>query len=122
MLTAAARRFLMLLGAISGIVVVVAFLLGLAFGASSPRAISLGFYLVGSFLLVTGFFWGNRGPARLRGEPGDEGPWGLGRRRGVRVATPEEHAEAVSTTGLFVSLGFILILFGVIADNRYGLF
>ena len=122
MFAAAARRFLLLLGGISGAVLVLAALLGLALGAPLSRAISVGFYLVGAFLLVAGFFMGNRGPARLRGEPGDEGPWGLGRKRGVRLATAEERADAVSTTGVFITLGFVLIVIGVIADSRYGLY
>lgn len=119
---AAARRFLLLLGGISGGVVVLAILAGLVLGAPLSRAISVGFYLVGAFLLVAGFFMGNRGPTRLRGEPGEEGVWGLGRRRGVRLATAEERADAVSATGVFITLGFILIVIGVIADSRYGLY
>jgi hypothetical protein len=121
-LAAAARRFLLLLGGISGLVLVLASLLGLALGTPLPRAISLGFYLMGAFLLVAGFFMGNRGHARLRGEPGDEGLWGLGRKRGVRLATSEEHADATATTTILITLGFILIVFGVIADSRYGLY
>jgi hypothetical protein len=121
-LVAAARRFLLLLGGISGAVLVLAALLALLLGTSLSRSVSVGFYLVGAFLLVAGFFTGNRGPTRLRGEPGEEGPWGLGRKRGVRLATAEERADAVSTTGVFISLGFVLILIGVIADSRYGLY
>jgi hypothetical protein len=97
-------------------------LLGLALGSSVSRAVSLGFYLTGAFLLVAGFFVGNRGPARLRGHPGDEGVWGLGRRKGVRLATAEEQAEAVSTTTIFVTVGLLLIVIGVIADSRYSLY
>lgn len=116
---AAARRFALLLAGSSALVVVVSSLLGLAFGASLSRAISLGFYLLGSFLLVAGFFMGSRGPARLRGEPGDEGPWGIGRKGGVRLATPEEHADAVATAGIFVTLGVVLVLLGVAVDDRF---
>jgi hypothetical protein len=119
---AATRRFLLLLGGISGAVLVLALLLGLVLGTSLSRAISVGFYLVGAFLLVAGFFMGNRGPTRLRGEPGEEGLWGLGRKRGIRIATPEERADAVSTTGVLITLGFVLIVIGVIADSRYGLY
>jgi hypothetical protein len=121
-LAAAARRFLLLLGGISGAVLVLAAALGLLLGTSLSRSVSVGFYIVGAFLLVAGFFVGNRGPTRLRGEPGDEGPWGLGRKRGVRLATPEERADAVSTTGVFITLGFVLIIIGVIADSRYRLY
>jgi hypothetical protein len=121
-LTAAARRLVLLLGGISGVVLVLAVVFGLALGTQFSRAISLGFYVVGAFLLVTGFFMGNRGPTRLRGEPGEEGPWGLGRKRGIRLATPEERADAVSTTGVLITLGIVLIVIGVIADSRYGLY
>jgi hypothetical protein len=121
-LTAAARRFVLLLGGISGVVLVLAVVFGLALGTPFSRAISLGFYVVGAFLLVTGFFMGNRGPTRLRGEPGEEGPWGLGRKRGIRLATPEERADAVSTTGVLITLGIVLIVIGVIADSRYGMY
>ena len=122
MLLAAGRRFLLLLGGVTGSVLLLSALLGLALGASLSRAISVGFYVVGAFLLMAGFFMGNRGPTRLRGEPGDEGLFGLGRKRGVRMATAEERADALSTTAVFISVGFILIVFGVVADSRYGLF
>jgi hypothetical protein len=122
MLAAAARRFALLFGALTAGIVLVSAFLGLALGSSLSRAVSLGFYLTGTFLLVAGFFLGNRGPARLRGQPGEEGVWGLGRRKGVRLATPEEQAEAVSTTTIFVTVGVLLILVGVIADSRYSLY
>jgi hypothetical protein len=121
-LVAAARRFALLLGGLTAAIVLLSALLGLAFGSSLARAVSLGFYLTGAFLLVAGFFLGNRGPARMRGQPGDEGLWGLGRRKGVRLATPEEQAEAVSTTTIFVTVGVLLILIGVAADSRYSLY
>jgi hypothetical protein len=119
---AALRRLVLLVLLCSAVTVVVSALLGVLAGASLDRAISLGFYGVGCFLMVSGFFVGNRGPARLRGQPGDEGVWGLGRRKGVRVATAEERAEAVSTTTIFVTVGLLLILVGVIADPRYSLY
>jgi hypothetical protein len=119
---AAARRFLILLGAVAGVVAAASLGLGLALGTSLTRAVSVGFYLVGAFLLVAGFFMGNRGPARLRGEPGDEGPWGLGRKHGVRLATSEERQEALANTAIFVTLGLALIVAGVLADSRYDLY
>jgi hypothetical protein len=122
MWAAAARRFLILLGATIGVVVAGSAVLGLALGTSVLRAISVGLYLMGAFLLVAGFFMGNRGPARLRGEPGDEGPWGLGRKKGVRLATAEERREALANTAIFVTLGLALIVVGVIADSRYDLY
>jgi hypothetical protein len=120
-LLAAARRFLVLLGVIAIGVVAVSLLLGLALGSSAQRAVSLGFYLVGSFLLVAGFFLGNRGPTRLKGEPGAEGPWGMGTRRRVRWATADEREAAINDSAILVALGLALILVGVAADNRYSL-
>jgi hypothetical protein len=127
MLLAAARRFgLLLLGLVVGTTVISA-LLGLLLGSSLNRAISIGFYLVGCFLLVAGFFIGNRGPARLKGNESETGSafggmFGIGGSRRLRWATPEEREEAISNSAVFVSLGFALILIGVITDNRFKLF
>jgi len=120
-LAAAARRFIVLFAGATAAVVVGSALLGLAFGSSLQRAISLGFYLVGSFMLVAGFFMGNRGPARLRGEPGSEGPWGFGSRKSLRWATAEEREDSLNSSAVFVALGLALIILGVAADNRYSL-
>mgnify|MGYP000285871889 FL=1 len=122
MLAAALRRLLLLLGGTVGAVAAGSVLVGLLFGASLWRSLSVGFYVVGSFLLVAGFFMGNRGPTRPRGEPGDEGLWGLGRRKGVRLATPDERRDALATTAIFVTVGLTLILVGVVADSRYDLY
>ena len=75
-------------------------------------------YLVGCFLLVAGFFVGNRGPARLgaasRGRRRDRRACSAsasGARR-VRWATLEEREEAISNSAIFVALGLALILSG----------
>jgi hypothetical protein len=122
MWSAATRRFLTLLGATAGVVAAGSALIGLVLGTSVWRSVSVGFYLVGSFLLVAGFFMGNRGPTRLRGEPGEEGVWGLGRKKGVRMATADERREALANTAIFVTLGIALIVVGVVADSRYDLY
>jgi hypothetical protein len=123
MLRAAARRFSLLLVATAGITSAVSLLFGLLIGSSASRSVSVGLYLVGCFLLVSGFFVGNRGPARLR-NPDDEGGAiggmfgiGVGRRR-LRWATMEEREEAISNSAIFVVLGLALILLGVLADSR----
>lgn len=113
MLRAAARRFLTLLAAIAGATIVVSLLLGLALGASADRAISVGLDVVGAFLLVAGFFIGNRGPARLK----EEEPRPLEGRR-VRWATREERVIALNDSAIFVSIGFALILLGLAIDSR----
>jgi hypothetical protein len=117
MLLAALRRFLVLLVLAAGVTVAGSLLLGVLTGAPPRRAASVGLYLVGSFLLVAGFFFGNRGPVRLRG---DDGVPLLGSRI-VRWASPAEREEAINTSAIFVVLGFVLVLLGVVADDRYTL-
>src|SRR5437763_3589400 len=67
-LGAAVRRFGILFAVLTGGTAVVALALGLALGSGVGRSLSLGWYIVGSTLLVGGFFVGNRGPSRPQGE------------------------------------------------------
>lgn len=120
MATAVARRFVGMLALAALVTVAVSLLFGLLIGASAGRAISVGFYLVGCFLLVGGFFVGNRGPARLRGDE-DAGLFGLGSRRRIGWATADEREDSLRTSALFVVLGFVLILLGIVADTRHEL-
>ena len=116
-MAAAARRFGILLGAVVGGTAVIALLIGLAFGSSLSRSVSVGWYAVGSVLLLSGFFVGNRGPARPQGEG-----WSVfSLRRWVRWATPEEQRESISLSAVLVVLGFLLIALGVLADTRYAI-
>ena len=114
LLAAAARRFAILLAATAGGTAAVSLLLGLAAGSDLERAVSLGLYLVGSFLLVAGFFIGNRGPARIR-DGGDAGI--LGPRR-VRWATVDERFQQINESAIFIAVGLGLILIGVVVDAR----
>jgi hypothetical protein len=114
---AAGRRFLGLLVVASALTLVVSLAIGLPVGAGVSRAVSVGFYAVGSFLLISGFFVGNRGPVRLKR---DVGVPLLGSRY-MRWATPEEREETINLSAIFVVLGFVLILVGVIADTRHEL-
>lgn len=127
MLLAAARRFGLLLALAAAVTTALALPAALVFDVDVRRAISVGFYLVGSFLLVSGFFVGNRGPARPKGEEttagATAGMFGIGvGARGIRWATPDERDEAISSSAVFVALGFILILVGTLTDNRVQLF
>jgi hypothetical protein len=115
---AAARRFGILFAVLAGGTGAVALLLGLAFGAGIGRSLSLGWYIVGSTLLISGFFIGNRGPSRPQGEGWN--PFSL--QRWTRWATPDEQREAISLSAVLVVLGFIIIAMGVVADTRYTLF
>jgi hypothetical protein len=117
MWAAAGRRFLGLFLLASAITLVASLAIGLPLGAGLARAVSVGFYCVGSFLLISGFFVGNRGPVRLKR---DVGVPMLGSRY-MRWATPAEREESINLSAIFVVLGFVLILVGVIADNRYDL-
>jgi hypothetical protein len=100
--------------------------IGLLAGMSVNRALSLGFYLIGAFLTVAGFFVGNRGPFRARVEEGLEATnEGFGstlhRPRGgraLRSATPDEQFEAMAVSAVFVLLGFTLMAVGILIDSR----
>jgi hypothetical protein len=117
----ALRRLALLIVAIGGGTVVVSIVLGLLLGASLPRSIALGYYLVGCFLLLAGFFFGNRGPVRPRGEADTGGILFRSGRR-VRWATREEHEEAINSSALYVVLGLVLIFLGIASDNRHAVF
>jgi hypothetical protein len=118
MLRAAARRFLVMLLVLAGATAAVSAALGALGGASLGRAVSLGFYVVGSFLIVAGFFFGNRGPVRLTGD----GAVPIFGSRMMRWATPDERETSINESAIFVSLGLVLILLGIAADNRTGLY
>jgi hypothetical protein len=114
-MAAAARRFGIILAALAGGTAALALLLGLAFGSSVSRSLSLGWYIVGSVLLISGFFVGNRGPSRPEGE----GWTAFSLQRWLRWATPEEQRESLSLSAVLVLLGFVLIALGVLVDTRY---
>lgn len=113
MIRAAARRFVVLLLGIAVCTAVLSVLGGLIGGASINRALSVGFYLVGSFMLIAGFFIGNRGPVRPKGV----GTPFFGSRM-MRWATPLEREESLNESALFVAIGFVLILIGVVTDSH----
>jgi hypothetical protein len=114
-MAAAARRFGTVLCALAGGTAALALLVGLAFGSSVSRSLSLGWYIVGCVMLISGFFVGNRGPSRPEGE----GWSAFSMRRWVRWATPDEQRETLSLSAVLVVLGFLLIALGVLADTRY---
>jgi hypothetical protein len=117
---ASARRFFVLLAGIAGGTALCSLLLGLAAGAGVSRSVSLGFYVVGSFLLIAGFFVGNRGPVRVKGDPG-VGVLGFFRDRQLRWASGSEQVESLSLSFVFVALGLVLIILGIVTDTRYEL-
>jgi hypothetical protein len=118
MVLAALRRFAVLFVSVAAGTAVCALALGLLFGSSVSRSVSLGWYLVGSGLLISGFFVGNRGPTRPQGE----GWFPFSMKRWTRWASAEEQHESISLSAVLVTLGLVLILLGVFADTRYTLF
>lgn len=120
------RRLAVLLASTAVGLGAVALLFGLATGASSARALSVTYYVVGAFLIVLGFFAGNRGP--LRTKLADEeapiaGMFGAGLGlRGARRATLGEQRDSLATAAIFLAVGAWLILLGVVADASVKLF
>ncbi len=111
----ATRRIALIFVTLVGGTGVLALLIGLIVGSSVGRALSVGWYCVGSVLLISGFFVGNRGPARPQGE----GWSAFSLQRWVRWASPDEQRESLSFSALLVVFGFVLIVLGAIADTRY---
>ena len=119
---AALRRFVILLVAVAAGTAVVSLVLGLLLGAGVSRSVSLGFYGVGSFVLIMGFFVGNRGPARVKGDGGGASLFGFARNRTIRWASGDEQSESLNLSFVFVAVGVFLIILGVLTDTRYALF
>lgn len=113
---AAGRRFILLLVGASALIAVCSIAIGAVAGWSLNRSIAIGFEATGSLLLIMGFFVGNRGPARLKGDAAPFfGP------RFLRWATPEEHRSTIADSAIFIVLGLVLILIGLAVDSRYRL-
>jgi hypothetical protein len=103
----------MLLAVLAGAVLLCGLSIGLIIGSSLNRAIAVGFEASGCLLLVLGFFVGNRGPVRQKGDATPFGP------RFLRWATPDEHTSTIAESAIFIVLGLILILIGLAVDKRY---
>ena len=113
---AAGRRCLKLLAAVAGGVFLVSLSIGLILGVSLNRAIAVGFEAFGCLLLMFGFFVGNRGPVRTKGEAAPFfGP------RFLRWATPDEFQSTIAESALFLVVGLLLIVIGLLIDSRYRL-
>jgi hypothetical protein len=112
-LVAGLRRFLVVFGATALATAVVSLAVGLYTGSQLGRSLSIGYYIVGSLLLIGGFFVGNRGPVRAHRNQ----PIPVFGTRFVRWATAEELDETINTSAVYVSFGFALILVGVLADS-----
>lgn len=123
MLLAALRRLVLLaLGAVA-LTVILSLFFGLLAGGSLNRALVLGFYLTGCFLLICGFFVGNRGPTRVKSEA--PGPvvvpfMGIGS-RSLRWASLHEQNETINNSAVFIGLGLVLVVLGIVLDTQQSL-
>jgi uncharacterized membrane protein len=135
MLAAALRRLAFISVVAVGVTVLVSLFIGLLAGSGVARALTLGFYFVGSFLLISGFFVGNRGPVRVKQEekeqPGSVAgataapmifpiPGFSGRK--LRWASAGEQHETINNSAIFIVLGLLLVFIGVAFDSKHSLF
>jgi hypothetical protein len=121
-IVAGVRRFAI----VTVVVVVVTALLSLAFGLlvgdSVNRSLSVGFYLAASMSMLLGVFFGIRPPVRQEGDAGALGGlFGIFGSGPVRFATPEEREDSLASSAVFVVLGLVLVLFGLVCDGRHPL-
>ena len=121
-IVAGVRRFLV----VAGVVVVITALLSLGFGLlvgdSVNRSLSVGFYLAASMSMLLGVFFGIRPPVRQEGDAGALGGlFGVFGSGPVRFATPEEREDSLASSAVFVVLGLVLVLCGLVCDGRHPL-
>ena len=121
MLVAALRRFLTLLAIAAGVTLAGSSLLALVAGSPMRRAATLGLYLVGSALLIFGFFVGNRGRVRADSDTADRGPFGALAGRRLRRASEDEERDSVATSSIFIALGVALLVLAVAVDTQHEL-
>lgn len=119
-LVAALRRLAVLVVSSAAVTAAASLIVGALLGAPADRSVSLGFYAVGCFLLLSGFFVGNRGPTRVTSE--SAGPSVLPipgfTARKMRWATLDEQHETINDSAIFIGLGAILVIIGVLVDGR----
>jgi hypothetical protein len=108
---------------LAGFVTAASLVLGLLLGSDLRRAVAVGFYVTGCILVVVGVFYGIRPPVRTTGEQGSGGVLGSLAAGGgsVRWASHEDLRDSLSTSALFVTLGFACIAMGIVVDPRDGL-
>jgi len=123
MVLAAFRRLAVLVLSAMGVTAAISLLIGALIGASIDRSLVLGFYLGGCLLMVAGFFVGNRGPSRVKSESaGPINPLAMFGSRRLRWSTLGEQDEAISSSAVFVVLGVVLVIVGVLLDTRHSAF
>jgi hypothetical protein len=117
-IAAGLRRFALILAGLSAFTAALTLTFTALGGGNVDRTVSIGFDIVGVFFLVAGFFVGNRGPVRLKGQASVP----LFGERRMRWATPRERDETMSDSAIFIAVGIAMIIIGVAIDSRYRLF
>jgi hypothetical protein len=122
-LLAGLRRFARVAAGAIVCTAVLSIVVGLVIGGSVLRSLAIGFYLMGALSLTLGFFYGTRPPVRQDSSAGMFGSFfGAFYGRGaVRFASPEEREDSISSSAVFVTLGFVLLICGVLFDRRHPL-
>ena len=125
MILAGLRRLFLLIFGAAALTAVGSIVIAELVGASLGRSLTVGFYLVGCFLMLSGFFVGNRGPARVKSESDTRSsPMGmlLGGGRNLRWATLGEQNDTINNSAVYIALGLVMIAIGVLFDSRHSLF
>jgi hypothetical protein len=124
MIRAGLRRLFLLIFGAAAATAVGSIVIAKLLGSPLARSVTVGFYLVGCFLMLAGFFVGNRGPARVKSEsdarPTPLGIFGGG--RDLRWATLGEQNETINSSAVFIALGLVLVAIGILIDSRHSLF
>lgn len=116
------RRFLTVAAVCIAITAVLSLVLGVLVGDSVTRSLSVGFYLAACLSMILGVFYGLRPPVRQDGDQGAMGGlFGIFAASPVRFATPDERQDSLASSAVFVVLGLLLALFGVLCDGRHPL-
>ena len=125
MILAGLRRLFLLIFGAAALTAVGSIVIAELVGASLGRSLTVGFYLVGCFLMLSGFFVGNRGPARVKSESDTRStPMGmlLGGGRNLRWATLGEQNETINSSAVFIGIGLVLVAIGILFDSRHSFF
>jgi hypothetical protein len=122
LILAGVRRFVTVAAVCVAVTAVASLLLGLLFRDSLTRSLSVGFYLAACLSMILGVCFGLRPPTRQEGDQGALGGlFGIFLSSPVRFATPEEREDSLASSAVFVALGFVLALVGVLCDGRHPL-
>jgi len=116
------RRFLTVTAVVIVMTAAISLALGLLVGDSVNRSLSVGFYLSACLFMLLGVFFGIRPPVRQEGDAGALGGlFGVFGSGPVRFATPEEREDSLSSSAVFVILGLVLVVCGLVCDGRHPL-